>query len=174
MEWRKIESFDYEVSDDGRVRSLDRTIIRKGVEAHLMGRELAMRIHTHGYHMVALGRKGQRTVHSLVAAAFIGPRPEGFDVNHKDGDKTNNNVGNLEYITRSGNMRHAVQTGLMPPPPVKRGTSQHLNKLSEDQVRNIRKRYKDGEGMAHMARSYEVNESTIRNIIKGNTWAWLS
>ncbi len=173
MEWRKIEGFEYEVSDEGQVRSLDRIIIRRGVEARLVGKELKFRKHRNGYRCISLAGGAQRTVHSLVAAAFIGPRPCGYDINHKDGDKTNNQLENLEYVTRSSNMRHAIATGLMPPPPVKRGTSQHLNRLNEEQVREIRKRYENGEGIAHMARDYEVGESTVRHIIRGNSWAWL-
>src|SRR6185369_6475365 len=48
-------------------------------------------------------------VHRLVAAAFIGPCPEGCEVNHKDLNKANNSVGNLEYITHAENVKHARQ-----------------------------------------------------------------
>ena len=52
-------------------------------------------------------------VHSLVALAFIGPRPEGMEVNHKDCDKQNNALNNLEYVTHGENQRHAAQMGRM-------------------------------------------------------------
>ncbi len=51
-------------------------------------------------------------VHSLVAQYFIGPRPEGYQVNHIDGNKTNNHYSNLEYVTPMQNIRHSVETGL--------------------------------------------------------------
>jgi hypothetical protein len=52
-------------------------------------------------------------VHRLVAEAFIGPIPEGFEVNHKDGCKTNANADNLEIVTARQNIQHAIRLGLM-------------------------------------------------------------
>lgn len=51
-------------------------------------------------------------VHRLIAATFLGPRSEGMQVNHKDGDKTNNAVSNLEYVTCSENHLHAFRSGI--------------------------------------------------------------
>lgn len=58
-----------------------------------------------------LGRGHSRTVHSLVAAAFIGPCPQGQEVRHKDGTRTNNTADNLEYGTRTDNLRDAIRHG---------------------------------------------------------------
>ena len=173
MEWRQIEGFDYEVSDEGTVRSLDRTILRNGVETRLRGQELALRKHSKGYRAVSLGRKHQRTVHSLVATAFIGPCPEGFEVNHKDGDKTNNRVDNLEYMTHGDNQKHAIATGLAPKPPLKRGTEQHKARLDEIQVRRVRAYAQLNWPTYKIAQFFGVGETTIYNILKRNSWAWL-
>ena len=173
MEWRQIEGFDYEVSDEGSVRSLDRTILRNGVETRLRGQELALRKHSKGYRVVSLGRGYQRTVHSLVATAFIGPRPEGFEINHKDGDKTNNRVGNLEYMTHGDNQKHAIATGLAPKPPLKRGAEQHKARLDEIQVRRVRAYAQLNWPTYKIARCFGVGETTIYNILKRNSWAWL-
>ena len=173
--WLTIPSNgSYEVSDEGEVRSVDRTIERNGKPARLAGKTLKPLKHSHGYWSVSLGTGKRRLVHSLVMEAFVGPRPKGMDINHENGNKQDNRLENLEYCSRSQNMAHAVRTGLMDPPPVKRGSSQHLAKLSEDDVRSIRQWHSDGGGIAQMARSFGVGESTVRNIVKRNSWAWLS
>jgi hypothetical protein len=69
-----------------------------------------------GYKRIALYDKHKTKsyrIHSLVAEYFIGTRPEGYQVNHIDGNKTNNHVSNLEYVTRKGNSEHAVKIGLI-------------------------------------------------------------
>lgn len=94
----------YLISDSGQVFS---TISKKYLKTSC-GRA--------GYPVVGLtagkGKRTMRTVHSLVAEAFIGSRPANHEINHKDGCKTNNHVNNLEYVTPSENIRHAFTTGL--------------------------------------------------------------
>ena len=65
---------------------------------------------------VGLSRKNRdcRAIHTIVAELFFGSRPEGFQINHKDGDKRNNRVSNLEYITPSENILHSLEHGLNP------------------------------------------------------------
>ena len=163
--WQPIESSKgYEASDDGQVRS-PRRILKPAKTPQ-------------GYLKVVVvyldGKQKQRTIHSLVAEAFIGLRPIGMDINHLNGDKADNRLANLEYCSRSQNMRHAVETGLMPPPPAKRGVDHYKSRLTEDQVHLIRKGYLEKKGIAQMAREFSVGESTIRNIVRGNSWGWLS
>ena len=63
---------------------------------------------------MADGSKTNQLVHRLVLLAFIGEHPEGKNiVNHKDGDKTNNSLENLEWVTSQENTQHAVDTGLL-------------------------------------------------------------
>jgi hypothetical protein len=69
-----------------------------------------------GYHQVKPVVDGHNVslyVHQLVAEAFIGPRPKGRELNHKDGDMTNNIVANLEYVTHRENIQHARRLGLI-------------------------------------------------------------
>lgn len=173
-EWRPCPcDAHYEVSDEGEVRSVDRTVARNGKPAQIRGKLLKPRKHSQGYRSVSMTGQKQATIHSLVMEAFVGPRPLGTDINHKNGDKADNRLENLEYCSRSQNMTHAVKTGLMPPPPIKRGTSQHLCRLDEKQVRRIRAWHAEGGGVAQMARHYDVGESTIRNIVRRTSWAWL-
>jgi hypothetical protein len=114
-QWRDVPGYEgyYSVSNHGRVRSLDRQITyRDGSVRRFSGHDLHPTIHNRGgYHRVALCREGTKKPHLvqwLVAAAFLGPRPEGQVVRHLDDDPQNNVVGNLAYGTQSQNMYDAV------------------------------------------------------------------
>jgi hypothetical protein len=110
--WLPVPGFpDYEVSDLGRVEGLPRIALNG---RHIRGRMLKATIGTHGYPVVRLQVGGEwtaRTVHSLVAEAFIGPRPEGMEVRHKDGIRTHCELANLEYGTSSENQYDKVRHG---------------------------------------------------------------
>jgi hypothetical protein len=99
-QWRPIPGYErtYQVSDQGRVRSLPRPRTRGGI--------LTRRLDKHGYWIVTLSQDGQAAtqfVHRLVAAAFLGPCPEGEEVRHLDGVRTNAEMRNLAYGTRRDN-----------------------------------------------------------------------
>lgn len=110
IEWKVIPSTGglYEASSDGEIRSIKRFTTN--------GRVLKQYINTHnGYAYVSISianKKSTRRVHVLIAEAFLGPRRSGMQVNHIDGNKTNNRLDNLEYCTQSENMKHAFLTGL--------------------------------------------------------------
>lgn len=112
-EWRPVVGYEgsYEVSEDGRVRSI-RKVDGKGRPTP--PRERKTPVSGNGYPTITLWERGKgatRTVHSLVAEAFLGPRPEGQEVLHLDGTRTNNCITNLKYGSRSENLRQAVQDG---------------------------------------------------------------
>lgn len=113
--WKAIPDHDYyEVSSLGRVRSLDRLVPGgryPGSMRRMRGRVLAPGASKTGYLRVKLGTGPWYSVHGLVAAAFIGPRPEGMQVCHNDGDKLNNRRENLRYDTASENVRDSVRHG---------------------------------------------------------------
>lgn len=112
------------------------------------------------------GSYSSRLVHTLVAEAFIGARPEGHEVNHIDGVKTNNGRANLEYVTRSGNNRHAYDTGLR-----SKGERHSASKLSADQVAEIRRANAAGEaGCRVLAKRFGVSKSTIQLILNNRNW----
>jgi hypothetical protein len=100
---------DYEISNMGRIRRATpgkKTYVGKILKDQKVGS---------GYRAIRLtmsGKQYQFYIHRLVAIEFIGEVPNGYEVNHKDGDKTNNAVANLEYMTRSQNCIHAIETGL--------------------------------------------------------------
>ena len=109
-EWRTVPEFpSYEVSPAGLVR---RVVAARGARVgHVL------RVYVDRYPQVHLYRSGRqfcRHVHVLVAGAFLGPRPNGQEVNHRDGNRLNPSVANLEYVTAAENGRHAADTGLAP------------------------------------------------------------
>lgn len=110
-QWQSIPGYEglYEVSDRGRVRSLDRTV-EHAVNGHrsIKGRVLSQTgvIKGLGYKKVALSKDGEirtKTVHALVMLAFVGHRPPGMDVCHYNGDPSDNQLENLRYDTRKAN-----------------------------------------------------------------------
>lgn len=115
--WKEIKDYEgkYEVSDFGRIRSLSRSLPTNYNQV-IPERILKPVFHTLGYCSVLLQVDGlvkRANIHRLVALAFI-PNPENKpQVNHKDGNKANNQVSNLEWVTHRENMKHAYDTGLV-------------------------------------------------------------
>lgn len=118
--WKPVKDFEglYEVSDKGRVRSVPRTIQRKGGGTMTYkGKVLKPDVTKQGYLKVYLSKNSKKKnclVHRLVAEAFI-PNPKGYEqVNHKNTDKADNAVSNLEWTTNLQNYVHAEKNGLRP------------------------------------------------------------
>lgn len=115
--WRDVVGFEgyYMVSSEGRVKSHDRLCNGRYGKRQVKGRMLSPKI-TKGtdYPAVNLmlnGESTMRTVHSLVAEAFIGPRPEGHEVRHRNGKKPDCRASNLRYATRKRNHRDKLLHG---------------------------------------------------------------
>lgn len=110
-----------------------------------------------------------RYVHQLVAAAFIGPCPDGFEINHKDGNRQNNAPSNLEYVTHSENMRHATHvTGTCKPPFVVEGRHP-MARLTAEQVIDIR-RLAPTLTYREIGIRYGVQRDTIKDIVLRRKW----
>lgn len=165
--WKDIKGYEglYQVSNLGRVKSLK----------HLKEYFLTYRIEGKGYASVALfkgtvsSRKSYK-VHRLVADAFI-PNPENKpQINHKDGNKLNNSVENLEWVTNQENIVHAYNNGLIHPNPLK-GEEAPQHKLTWEEVEYIRKRYAGGDTSTHkLAEEFNVTPSCIGLIVRNKRW----
>ena len=170
--WLPISAMNglYEVSDHGRVRSLDRRVgHRWGGVAVKRGKVLKPRKDKDGYLLVSLSANGvsvSAKVHRLVAEAFLPPSdlPE---VNHDDLDKTNNAKGNLIWSSRKGNQEHARAAGVF---------SAALNpkrakKLTLEKVAAIRKRSDAGAAYPIIAEEFGVSVPTVCRVVRRLIWA---
>lgn len=167
--WKDVVGLEgcYQVSSLGRVRSCDR------VTSHGHKRKGGLlRVHLgRGYLRVPLCNLGKEftvSVHKLVAEAFLGDRPDGWQINHIDGNKANNCFLNLEYVTPQENMDHAVANGLLNPC---RGELSGQSVLTSSEVLQIRKLLLQKLTSASIARSFGVSRTTIDNIKHGKVWS---
>ena len=151
----------YEVSTLGRLRVL------KGRQGTKAGKILKATVRKTGHCQYVFKAPGIKPLpmllHRVVALAHI-PNPDGLaEVNHRDGDKSNNGVDNLEWMTRQENMKHAYENGLMHV-----GTQNHATKLTDDQIREIRRRVLEGGESRHqMAKEFGIGVSHCSRIVSG-------
>lgn len=171
-EWKPVGSYEgiYEVSTFGRVRSVERNVKlnRMGtiVNRHLKACLLKLGIMKIGYVSVRLSKNGKEKlclVHRLVAEAFI-QNPYGFKyVNHKDEDKTNNNVSNLEWCSQEHNANWG--TALL--------KSMHKNRNRKDLSVKVAMLDKDGkvvrrfDSMNDAGRIMHIHSSIVSAICSG-------
>jgi len=166
-EWRPVIGYAglYMVSSLGRVYSV-RT-----------GRILLGTVTKQGYVQVRLTDRHMnarcRTVHVLAAEAFIGPRPTGHVVNHRNAKKTFNVVSNLEYVTPGENIRRAVRLGHLRP-HFKPGENNINARLTADDVRAIRALREQRVPAAELAAQYGVTTATIYRIGKRVLWRYIA
>ena len=163
--WRDIKGYEgrYQVSSMGRVKTVERhkSDGRRQPEAIRK-----TQIDHRGYEFVLLyngERMNRFSVHVLVANAFI-PNPEHKpQVNHIDGDKLNNVLENLEWVTASENQFHALAHGLLIP---RRGDANKQTKVSDADIRRIREMRKAGAKLQPLADMFGISLSQVGRIVR--------
>lgn len=175
-EWRDVPGWEgkYQVSDDGRCRSLDRTILAPrphggvGLRTY-RGRELCGGKTKNGYILFCLvenSTKEHRYAHDLVLTTFVGLRPEGCEACHNNGVRVDNRLENLRYDTRSAN---ALDRRMHGTAGITKGEACGTAKLTEDDVRDIRENYRKGK-WSEAARQLGVSPTTVRYAALGIQW----
>lgn len=175
--WLPVVGYEglYEISDLGRVRTLGRSGTYKGrwgtMKMTFPAKVMTASTTPAGYKYVALKRPNEKTVkclvHRLVLRAFAGEFPaDQPQVNHKDGDKANNRLENLEFVSCLENLRHCIDTL-----GKKRGEGSGTAKVTEAQVRAIRV---DTRILREVAEDYGITLQAVWLIRKGRNWAHLS
>jgi len=162
-QWKQIKDFPcYEISNLGRIRKM---WLMRTWKDHAFG---------HGYKVIGLSMWNKRRVaslHSLVAEAFIGPRPKGQVIHHKNNDPKDNRLENLEYCTRERNNFYARRDGLW---RSHSGADNGRSKLSVLNVKSILRLYATGNwSQQQLAVKFKVTKPTIGKIVRGQSWQCL-
>jgi len=165
MIWKTLiyngETYEqFEVSSNGQLRNVNTGTVYK----QSIGGTGYLQI------VVSLGSRNKKKafkIHKAVAETFI-PNPENKpEVNHKNGDKSKNDVSNLEWATSSENIQHAYQNGLMVP---RYGVNNQVAKLNKEDVAYIRSHYMARDsayGARALARKFNIDHGSILDIING-------
>lgn len=175
--WKDIPGYEtlYEVSSTGKVRSKEREITRKDGIHYFKCERVIKTYLLNGYERLCLyknGKQKQFLIHRLVALAFI-EKEDGKDlVNHKDANKLNNNVDNLEWCTIKENNNHARNLGLY---PKVKSSEMPKAKLNEKDVIFIRNNCSNEiEERLKFSKMYGVDPNTIYCILTYRTWKHVS
>ena len=169
--WKIIEEFPrYLISNKGRIKILSTLEDKK------------LFVKDDGYVATTLGdgKQSYKYVHRLVAEAFIKNKHDKPQVNHINGIKGDNRAENLEWVTPSENIRHAIDTGLLKykkkeesikSSKYPKGEDVNGSKLNAEKVIEIRFLWESGDyKKVQLAKMFNVNESTIRDVITRRQW----
>jgi hypothetical protein len=167
--WEDIIGYEgvYSISSDGKVRR------EKATNGTWSGRILKNKTDQDGYKFIGLsygGKVRHFKIHRLVVEAFSGkPKDLKQQVNHKDGDKANNHIANLEWCSQSENERHAIDVL-----GVRLGCQGEKNprtKLNENKVLHIRSLIEGGVTQRKVAEKFKISQGAVSDICTRRKWA---
>jgi uncharacterized protein YerC len=162
--WKTVPLYEnrYEVSNFGRIKSLKKP--------HRTYEKILKPVFQNGYYAIDLGNGiniKRFLLHRIVCSAFNDNLENKPQVNHKDGNKLNNSLDNLEWCTRSENQLHAIETGLR----TTKGIKNSQSKLTEDIVLKI---LKDNRMYKLISNEYNISIPTISDIKRGYSWTHIT
>lgn len=156
--WKPVKGYEglYEVSDLGRVRNKKGKILKASTGSN-------------GYKILQLCKNSivkNKKVHRIELEAFK-PKPfKNAVVDHIDGDKQNNKLANLEWVTSSENQKRAMEKGLKT-----RGAARVDAKLTKQQARNLKISFLNGEGTKELSKKYNISATTVHAIVVNKQYA---
>jgi len=153
-QWKDVPGYEnYKVSSTGRIIGSK-------------GKLLSPSITADGYYRVSLYknyRHKSKSVHSVVALAFIGERPDGYHIEHINHDKSNNSIYNIRYCTPRENYDRGLSDNLYG-----KGVDHSRVKLSEDEVIEI---YNNKLSQRKLAKEYGISQNMVHRIKSGKNWS---
>lgn len=169
--WKEIPGFEgyYQASDLGRIMSMTRIVKAGGERPHekLINWRILKPSWSHGYHSYVLWKDHVGTTiraHSAVAYAFLGLRPEGAYVCHRDGDRANNCLSNLYYGTPTENVADARRHGTLAI-----GEKAGAAKLTSQDVKRIREMAKT-HAQREISDKFGISQAQVSRVINGSHW----
>jgi hypothetical protein len=155
-EYRPVKDFEnlYLVSNKGNIKSVKSNKILKPYIKN-------------GYYGLTLSKNNihySKSNHVVEAEVFLIKKDEECEINHKNGNKLDNNITNLEWCTHKFNMDHASKTNLM-----KKGTQHGLSKLTEENIKEIRELSKTLTGV-DISKKFNISPKNVSLIINRKTW----
>lgn len=142
------------IGDTGYVVRSDGSIVNR------KGKPVKPWLESNGY-MKASVRGKKYYIHRLVAENFCEGRRDGLEVNHRDGNKLNNEASNLEWVTRRQNTAHAVESGL-----IKVGENHPYNGISRSNIYAICSHVQNGNDLSKIAALFDITEERAVSIYK--------
>ncbi|WOE29733.1 NUMOD4 motif-containing HNH endonuclease [Acinetobacter towneri] len=170
--WKPISGFEglYEISNQGRVKSLARPT-NNPIRPFIFESILKPRVGKTGYLYLTLYKNGKQTthkVHRLVASAFCDNQLSKPHVNHKNGNKLDNNAANLEWVTPSENSLHAIETGLYAPPS---GELSSVSTITNKQADEIRHLILQDVSLKDISCKLKIPKHIVNSVRSGGAWA---
>lgn len=170
-EWRAFIPGYYEVSDQGRMRSVARIVRSKGNQTRLSPSRVLKPDMLTRYARVSICVDGDRKhqfIHLAVLEVFIGPKPAGMQARHLNGDRTDNRLANLAYGTPVENAADKIAHGTQP-----LGVAVGRGVLNEQKV--LRALSLEGKlSLREIAECLDCGLSTVHHVFTGRTWSWFT